>query len=111
MTTDAFVVDTVDTILHGEGAVDLGRELIDMKIRPKPKDVSLVTLRSPILARGTFAQPAIGPDVGKAAVKAGLATALGVLLTPLASLLVTLDLGGGKDANCSALFQDVSIKN
>ena len=111
MTTDAFVVDTVDTIFHGEGAVDLGRELIDMKIRPKPKDVSLVTLRSPILARGTFAQPAIGPDVGKAAVKAGLATALGVLLTPLASLLVTLDLGGGKDANCSALFQDVSIKN
>ena len=68
-------------------------------------------LLSPILARGTFALPAIGPDVGKAAVKAGLATALGVLLTPLASLLVTLDLGGGKDANCSALFQDVSIKN
>lgn len=111
MTTDAFVIDTTDTIFRGEGSVDLGRELIDLKIRPKPKDISLVTLRAPILARGTFAKPQIGPDMGKVAVKGGLATALGVLLTPLASLLVTLDLGGGKDANCSALFQDVSIKN
>lgn len=111
MTTDAFVIDTTDTIFRGEGAIDLGRELMDMKIRPKPKDISLVTLRSPILVRGTFAQPHVGPDMGKVIAKGGLATALGVLLTPLASLLVTLDLGGGKDANCSALFQDVSVKN
>jgi hypothetical protein len=33
-----------------------------------------------------------------------------VLLTPLASLLVTIDLGGGKDANCAAMFQDVSLR-
>src|SRR5690606_6421007 len=36
MNTDAFVVDTEDTIFRGEGAIDLGRELMDMKIRPKP---------------------------------------------------------------------------
>lgn len=108
MTTDAFVIDTEDTIFRGEGAVDLGRELMDMKIRPKPKDVSLVTLRSPILVAGTFAQPKIGPDMSKVIAKGGLATALGVLLTPLASLLATLDLGGGKDANCAALFQEVA---
>ncbi len=108
MTTDAFVVDTADTVFRGEGAVDLGRELMDMKIRPKPKDVSLVTLRSPILVSGTFAQPRIGPDMSKVVAKGGLATALGVLLTPLASLLATIDLGGGKDADCMALFQEVS---
>jgi uncharacterized protein involved in outer membrane biogenesis len=110
MTTDAFVIDTADTIFRGEGAVDLGRELMDMKIRPKPKDVSLVTLRAPILVRGTFAQPHIGPDMSKVIAKGGLATALGVLLTPLASLLATLDIGGGKDANCSQLFLEVSPK-
>jgi AsmA family protein len=110
MTTDAFVIDTEDTIFRGEGAIDLGRELMDMKIRPKPKDVSLVTLRSPILVKGTFAEPHIGPDMGKVVAKGGLATALGVVLTPLASLIATLDLGGGKDANCSQLFQNVSPK-
>jgi uncharacterized protein involved in outer membrane biogenesis len=111
MTTDAFVIDTADTIFRGEGAVDLGRELMDMKIRPKPKDVSLVTLRSPILVRGTFAQPHVGPDMSKVIAKGGLATALSIILTPLAGLLATIDLGGGKDANCSQLFQDVSTKN
>ncbi|MGE3332817.1 MAG: AsmA family protein [Rhodospirillaceae bacterium] len=110
MTTDTFVVDTTDTIFRGEGAVDLGRELMDMKIRPKPKDISLVTLRAPILVKGTFAQPHVGPDMSKVIAKGGLATALGVLLTPLASLLATLDIGGGKDANCSQLFLDVSPK-
>ncbi|MGE4063984.1 MAG: AsmA family protein [Rhodospirillaceae bacterium] len=110
MSTDTFVIDTEDTIFRGEGAIDLGRELMDMTIRPKPKDVSLVTLRAPILVRGTFAQPNIGPDMGKVAAKGGLATALGVLLTPLASLLATIDLGGGKDANCTALFQEASVK-
>ncbi len=108
MTTDVFVVDTADTIFRGEGAIDLGRELMDMKVRPKPKDISLVTLRAPILIRGTFAKPSIGPDMSKVVAKGGLATALGVLLTPLASLLATLDLGGGKDANCSQLFLDAS---
>jgi uncharacterized protein involved in outer membrane biogenesis len=67
-------------------------------------------LRAPILVRGTFAQPNIGPDMSKVVAKGGLATALGIVLTPLASLLATLDLGGGKDANCSQLFQDVSTK-
>lgn len=110
MSTEAFVVDTADTIFRGEGAFDLGRELMDMKIRPKPKDISLVTLRAPILVTGTFAQPHVGPDMSKVIAKGGLATALGILLTPLASLLATIDLGGGKDANCAALFQEVSVK-
>ena len=110
MSTDAFVVDTEDTIFRGEGSLDLGREVMDMKIRPKPKDISLVTLRSPILVAGTFAQPRIGPDMGKVMAKGGLAAALSIVLTPLAGLLATIDLGGGKDANCVQLFQDVSPK-
>ena len=32
----------------------------------------------------------------------------GALLSLLASLLVTCDIGGGKDADCAAMFQDVN---
>jgi len=107
MTARTAVADTRDTVFNGSGTIDLGREIMDMRIHAKPKDVSPVTLRSKLLVRGTFANPSFGPDTGNMILRGGAAAALGVLLTPLGSLLALIDVGGGKDANCAALFKEL----
>jgi uncharacterized protein involved in outer membrane biogenesis len=100
------VLDTDVVRIAGRGKVDLGRERLDLALQGKPKKVSLVRLRTPIRIRGTFAQPALGVDAGKLAKQGGIAAALGVLLTPLASVLAFVDPGLAKDANCAALLDD-----
>ncbi len=98
------VADTNDTIFRGSGIIDLGREVLYMRVHAKPKDVSPITLRSKLLLTGTFAHPSFGPDPKNIFLKGGIAGALGALLTPLASLIALIDTGGGKDANCEALI-------
>ncbi len=105
MTARTMVADTRDTIFTGSGSIDLGREILDMRVHAKPKDISPLTLRSKLLLTGTFANPPFGPDPAALVLKGGAAAALGVLLTPIASLLMLIDAGGGKDANCAALFE------
>ena len=105
MTARTMVADTKDTIFTGNGSIDLRREIMDMRVHAKPKDISPVTLRSKLLLTGTFANPSFGPDPAALVLKGGAAAVLGVLLTPIASLLMLIDAGGGKDANCVALFE------
>jgi uncharacterized protein involved in outer membrane biogenesis len=62
-------------------------------------------LRGPIRIGGTFKNPTVHPEAGPLAARAGAAVALGVLVTPIASLLALVDLGGAKDSNCSALVE------
>jgi AsmA family protein len=65
-----------------------------------------VRLRSPVLIRGTLKRPSVGIDARNSLVQAGEAVALGVALTPLASLLAFVDPGLAKDADCAALLAE-----
>ena len=107
MTARRVVADTNDTIFTGTGNIDLGGEVLDMRVRAKPKDISPISLRSKLLLTGTFANPSFGPDAKAMILKGGLAAALGVILTPVASLIALIDRGGGKDADCAALIKEV----
>jgi uncharacterized protein involved in outer membrane biogenesis len=106
MTARTMVADTDDTIFRGNGSIDLGREVMEMRIHAKPKDFSPATLRSKLLLAGTFAHPTLGPDKKAMMLQGGIAAVLGVTLTPLASLIALIDFGGGKDANCAALMKE-----
>ena len=101
------VIDTKDTQFQGKGSVDMGREIFDITIDPNPKDFSPASLRTNFLVKGTFAKPSVGLDAKSIATRGGVAVVLGILLTPLASLLPLIELGGGKDADCNALFAQV----
>src|SRR5690606_36034828 len=44
MRTDTLALDTTDTVIFGEGSIDLGRELLDLQLTPRPKDSSIAAL-------------------------------------------------------------------
>lgn len=107
MTSRAFVLDTEDTIIYGSGGISLARESLDLTLRPYPKDMSILSLRSPLTLSGTFDAPKAGVDKGALAQRAGFALALGAL-NPLLALASTVETGPGKDANCRTVLRDAA---
>lgn len=103
MTTRALAFDTADTIIVGEGNINLRDETLQLKLRPRPKDRSLVSLRAPLLVSGTFKDPSFRPDYGRIGLRGALALALGNIAPP-AALLATLELGPGEDSNCGGRY-------
>lgn len=106
MTTQNLVVDTEKSLITGTGKIDLGSEVLDVTLHAKPKKPGIFSLKVPFKFGGTFAHPSVGPDKGALIARGGGAAVLGVLLTPLAALLGTIEGGGGKDADCKALFAE-----
>ena len=100
MTSRTIVLDTSDTVITGQGKVNLADETLDVVLNPKPKDVSILSLRSPLRIGGTFASPSAGPDKLALGGRVGLALALGVI-NPLLALAATIETGPGQDADCA----------
>ena len=104
MTSRALVLDTVDTIFHGNGQINLARESMDVVIRPQPKDTSILSLRSPLVIGGTFGAVDAGLDKKALAGRAAAAVALGAI-NPLLALAATIETGPGRDADCAGTLQ------
>ena len=97
------VVDTNRTLITGSGSVNLKDEDMDLSLKGKPKNISLVRIRSPLQIHGTLSHPEFGLKPANLVGQAGAAVALGAVLTPLASVLAFVDPGLGKDADCADL--------
>ena len=96
------LLDTDANVVTGSGGLDLGREQIDLRLRTDAKRPTIVSLPTPIRIGGTLKSPAIHPELGEAAARAGAAVGLGLLFPPLA-LLPTIQLGVGENSQCEAL--------
>lgn len=103
--TEAFRLETDDTIVDITGSINLATEKIDMEIVPANKTLRVFTLRSPLYARGTLKHPDVGVEKGPLAVRAGAAIALGVIATPFAALLPLLNVGTDESSGCVSLGQ------
>ncbi|MEJ1096186.1 MULTISPECIES: AsmA family protein [unclassified Pseudoxanthomonas] len=95
--------DSTDTIIVGKGQINLKNETLDLELRPRPKDRSLLALRSPLVVGGTFKDPSFRPDLKRLGLRGATALALGSIAPP-AALLATLELGPGKDAQCGGKY-------
>ena len=107
VTPRVFVLDTTDTTVTAEGSISLTQELLGLKIKAHPKDPSLLSARSPININGAFSRPSVGIDAVSLAARGAGAIALGVLLTPLASILAFIEPGLETDSDCAALLKQV----
>ena len=111
--TTTVYVDTTNVLITGRGKINLDTEAIDLAIQGDPKKTRFLRLRSPISLHGTLADPGVGLKADKLAEQAGVATALGMLLTPAAAALAFIDPGLAKDKDCSTVLAqaDAGIKN
>lgn len=103
MESRALAFDTTDTIIVGSGTIDLREERLDLDLRPRPKDRSILALRSPLHVGGTFADPSFRPDMARLGLRGAIALALGSIAPP-AALLATLELGPGEDSRCGGAY-------
>ncbi|QBG84392.1 AsmA family protein [Xanthomonas oryzae] len=103
MQSRALAFDSADTIIVGEGNISLKNETLDLLLRPRPKDRSILSLRSPLRIGGTFKNPSFRPDVKALGVRGAIAVALGSIAPP-AALLATFEPGPGKDSDCGGKY-------
>jgi uncharacterized protein involved in outer membrane biogenesis len=99
-------VDTTNVLITGRGDIQLSSEDMNLSLQGDPKHLRLVRLHAPVSVTGTLADPTFGIKPEKLAVQAGAAAALGVLLTPVASVLAFIDPGLAKDENCEAMLAE-----
>jgi uncharacterized protein involved in outer membrane biogenesis len=110
MAIETFLFDTTDTIIFGEGKIDLKNEKPDIILTPVPKDFSPLSLRSYIRVGGTFKDPSVFPDPIKTGTDSILQKAFNVLVTLGLSPFQPRDFGTGKDVDCHGLIQAVQKK-
>ncbi|MET0654634.1 MAG: AsmA family protein [Pseudoxanthomonas sp.] len=103
MDARALAFDSEDTIIVGDGTISLKDETLDLELRPRPKDRSILALRSPLVVGGTFKDPSFRPDFKRLGLRGAVALALGTIAPP-AALLATLELGPGKDSSCGGKY-------
>ncbi|ASL01572.1 AsmA family protein [Xanthomonas citri] len=103
MQSRALAFDSTDTIIVGEGNISLKNETLDLLLRPRPKDRSILSLRSPLRIGGTFKNPSFRPDFKALGVRGAIAVALGSIAPP-AGLLATFEPGPGKDSDCGGKY-------
>ncbi|MCC4612256.1 AsmA family protein [Xanthomonas campestris pv. esculenti] len=103
MQSRVLAFDSTDTIIVGEGTISLKNETLDLLLRPRPKDRSILSLRSPLRIAGTFKDPSFRPDFKALGVRGAIAVALGSIAPP-AALLATFEPGPGQDSDCGGKY-------
>jgi uncharacterized protein involved in outer membrane biogenesis len=108
LSTKTVLVDTEASNITGSGTIDLADEKLDYKLTTEAKHFSIGSLPTPIMITGTLKKPDIAPETGPLIERGAAAAVLGVVLTPLAALIPTIQLGLGKDNNCARLIASAS---
>jgi uncharacterized protein involved in outer membrane biogenesis len=100
----SLVFDTTDTVFHAEGQANLSNETLDFIVRQEPKDMSILSLRTPLVIGGTFGSPSGGVKAAPLAARGLAALALGAI-NPLLALAATIETGPGVDADCQDVLK------
>lgn len=101
------MLDTDASRIGITGGVNLRTERMGLTLRTQAKHFSVGSLPTPIGVGGTLGSPSIKPDLAEGGARAAAAVGLGVLLTPVAGLLPTIQFGTGEDHACAGLLQEI----
>lgn len=99
------VLDTEDHRTGITGRLSFRNESLDLVLKTEAKNFSIGSLPAPVGITGTLGNPSVMPDLGEIGLRAGAAIGLGIIATPLAALLPTIQLGTGEDGACSGLLK------
>ncbi|MBI1308474.1 MAG: AsmA family protein [Proteobacteria bacterium] len=101
---NTIVLDTGVVLAEGSGSINLGSEKMDLTFKGHPKQARVLRVVAPVKVSGLLRKPQVGVDVAQAGAQAGVAVALGALLTPIAGILPFVDPGLADDADCKELL-------
>ncbi len=107
--TRTLLLDTSEANVIGSGAIDLTDEKIDYRLKTEPKHFNIASWPAPIIIKGPLKSPSIGPEYKALAIRGAAAAILGIVATPLAALIPTIQLGLGDDNDCVALLKTVGV--
>jgi AsmA family protein len=107
MGVQTLVFDTANSVISGEGKIDLKDEKLNIVLTPVPKDFSPFSLRSFIRVTGGFKNLSAFPDPIKTGTESIFQKILNVLVMIAMSPLQPRDLGLGKDVDCAALIASI----
>lgn len=111
MAVKTLVFDTTDTIIFGEGKVDLGDEKVNIVLTPVPKDFSPLSLRSFVRVSGPIKDISAFPDPLKTGTDSLLKKIFNVLVTLATSVFQPRDIASGRDIDCDALIATLKEKD
>jgi uncharacterized protein involved in outer membrane biogenesis len=101
---DPILIDTKKNVMLGRGGFSFKDEALDLQFRADAKTFSLFSGQSPVGIEGYFAKPSldvISPElIGRGAAAVGL----GVVASPIASILAFIDPGDAKAAACGPVL-------
>jgi uncharacterized protein involved in outer membrane biogenesis len=93
LATRALLLETADAVTEGRGALDLGRERVEIRFLTKSKHLTVGVLPAPLLISGPLRSPSVAPAVG---------TSGGIV--GFFAELPTIQLGTGDDPRCGRLI-------
>jgi hypothetical protein len=111
MGVQTLVFDTANSVVSGEGKIDLRDEKLDIVLTPVPKKFSPVSLRSFLRVNGSLNNVSVFPDPIKTGTESLLAKIFNVFVMLGLSPLQPRDLGLGQDVDCDALIASIQTRD
>jgi uncharacterized protein involved in outer membrane biogenesis len=104
-TTRLALIDTRNALVDIDGTVNFATEGLDLTVSPHTKGLRILSLRSPLYVRGTFAHPQAGVKAGPLLLRGAGALALAAFAAPAAALLPLIAPSRDRNATpCAALL-------
>ncbi|MGZ8363404.1 MAG: AsmA family protein [Caulobacteraceae bacterium] len=94
------VADTDVVAVRGAGVINLANETLDVRLKGKSKKIRILRIIAPIHITGKLYAPKAKAELAKALPQAGIAVALGALVSPLAAVIPFISAGSAKDIGC-----------
>lgn len=107
--TDTFVLDTDETVIRVDGAINLRDETLDLAATPNAKHSSFISLRTPLHLQGALRHPKVRPEAGPLVKKGALAVGLGAI-NPALAVFALYEPARGRDQPCGELIAQAKAK-
>lgn len=104
--TETFLLSTTDSLVLGDGRVDLAAEEIDLKLEARAKDFSIFAGDSPVKIEGPLNNISVNAMTDELLAKIG-AAALLALVNPALAVVPFTELGDEDEGECAALRKEL----
>jgi hypothetical protein len=105
---DPILIDTQKNVMLGRGGFSFRNESVDLAFRADSKKFSLFAGQSPVGIGGYFAKPSIDVISPELLGRAGGGLGLGLIASPIASVIAFVDVGDAKAADCGPVLAGAS---